>query len=395
MPEIPETPESFPQNSVGLVEPQVFQFDEAIELSCGRSLDNYQLVVETYGELNENMSNAILICHALSGDHHAAGYHSPNDTKAGWWDDYIGPGKPIDTNHFYVVSLNNLGGCHGSTGPGSINPATDKPWGKDFPPLRIRDWVNSQARLADRLGIEQWAAVIGGSLGGMNAMRWATEYPQRVRHCVVIASATKLTAQNIAFNEIARRAIRGDAQFFDGDFLEQDTIPKDGLALARMIGHVTYLSDELMGVRFGRELRSGSFQQGLEAPVEFQVESYLRHQGDRFAESFDANTYLLMTKLLDYFDLARDYDNDPVKAFSHAQCKFLVVSFSSDWRFSPARSREIVDALIAANRDVVYTEVDSAMGHDAFLLPNERYESIFHTYMSAVAQEMANTKGSR
>ena len=393
MPEIPESPESFPQNSVGLVEPQIYQFDEALELSCGRSIDNYQLVVETYGELNEKKSNAVLICHALSGDHHAAGYHSPNDTKTGWWDDYIGPGKPIDTDHFYVVSLNNLGGCSGSTGPGSINPATNKPWGKDFPPLRIRDWVNSQARLADRLGIEQWAAVIGGSLGGMNAMRWATEYPQRIRHCVVIASATKLTAQNIAFNEIARRAIRGDAQFFDGDFLEQETIPKDGLALARMIGHVTYLSDELMGLRFGRELRSGSFQQGLEAPVEFQVESYLRHQGDRFAESFDANTYLLMTKLLDYFDLARDYNNDPVEAFSRTQCKFLVVSFSSDWRFSPERSREIVDALIAANRDVVYTEVDSAMGHDSFLLPNERYESIFRTYMLGVAQEIADTGG--
>ncbi len=392
MPELPDSsppdiPDSLPLNSVGLVEPQVFEFEEPLELSCGRSLNAYRLVVETYGELNDKKSNAILICHALSGDHHAAGYHSANDTKVGWWDEYIGPGKPIDTTLFYVVSLNNLGGCHGSTGPCSINPDTDKPWGKDFPPLRIRDWVHSQARLADRLGIDQWAAVIGGSLGGMNAMRWSIEYPERVRHCAVIASATKLTAQNIAFNEIARRAIRSDAQFFDGDFLEQDAIPRDGLALARMIGHVTYLSDELMGERFGRELRSGSFQQGLEAPVEFQVESYLHHQGKRFAESFDANTYLLMTKILDYFDLAREYNNDPVEAFGHAQCKFLVVSFSSDWRFSPARSREIVDALIAANRDVVYTEVESTMGHDAFLLPNERYESVFRTYMLKVAQE--------
>ena len=398
MPESPESsiteqPGSLPGNSVGLVEPQVFEFEEALELSCGRSLDKYELIVETYGELNDTKSNAVLICHALSGNHHAAGYHSANDTKAGWWDDYIGPGKPIDTNDFYVVSLNNLGGCDGSTGPRSINPATDKPWGKNFPPLRIRDWVHSQARLADKLGIEQWAAVIGGSLGGMNAMRWALEYPDRVRHCVVIASATRLTAQNIAFNELARRAIRGDAQFFDGDFMEQDTIPKEGLALARMIGHVTYLSDELMGLRFGRELRSGSFQRGLEAPVEFQVESYLRHQGDRFAESFDANTYLLMTKILDYFDLAREYDNDLVQAFNHAQCKFLVVSFSSDWRFSPARSTEIVDALVAANRDVVYTEIDSAMGHDAFLLPNPRYESIFRTYMQGVAQESVNAGG--
>ncbi|RLA48317.1 MAG: homoserine O-acetyltransferase [Gammaproteobacteria bacterium] len=383
-------PDSFPENSVGLVETQLYQFKEPIELSCGRTLRDYHLIVETYGELNEKKSNAVLICHALSGNHHAAGYHSPSDIKAGWWDDYIGPGKPIDTNHFFVVSLNNLGGCHGSTGPRSVNPATSKAWGKDFPPLRVRDWVSSQARLADELGIDQWAAVIGGSLGGMTAMRWAIEHPQRVRHCVVIASAMKLTAQNIAFNEIARRAISSDAQFFDGDFLEKGTIPKNGLALARMIGHITYLSGELMGLRFGRELRSGSFQRGLEAPVEFQVESYLRHQGDRFAESFDANTYLLMTKVLDYFDLAREHNDDPVQAFAHAQCKFLVMSFSSDWRFAPLRSREIVDALIAANRDVVYTEVQSNMGHDAFLLPNERYEQIFRTYMNNVAREMVN-----
>lgn len=387
MPDTPEQQGAFPQNSVGLAEPQVFEFDQALELSCGRTLASYQLMVETYGVLNEEKSNAVLICHALSGSHHAAGYHSASDTRPGWWDDYIGPGKPIDTNHFFVVCPNNLGGCHGSTGPRTVNPATGKPWGRNFPPLRIRDWVHSQARLADRLGIGQWAAVIGGSLGGMNAMRWAVEYPERVRHCVLIASAMKLTAQNIAFNEIARRAIRSDVNFHDGNFMEQGTLPTDGLALARMIGHITYLSDELMGLRFGRELRSGSFQRGLEAPVEFQVESYLRHQGDRFAESFDANTYLLMTKLLDYFDLAREYGNDPARAFSHARCKFLVVSFSSDWRFSPARSREIVDALIGANRDVVYTEIESAMGHDAFLLPNERYQAVFRTYMAGVARE--------
>lgn len=368
-------------------------FDEALELSCGRSLDNYRLIVETYGELNALKSNAVLICHALSGNHHAAGYHHAGETKPGWWDDYIGPGKPIDTRHFFVVSLNNLGGCHGSTGPQSIDPATNKPWGKNFPPLRVRDWVHSQARLADRLGIEQWAAVIGGSLGGMTALRWALEYPQRVRHCVAIASALKLTAQNIAFNEIARRAIRSDAEFYDGDFIEHDAIPRNGLALARMIGHITYLSDELMGLRFGRELRHGTLQRGLEAPVEFQVESYLRYQGDRFAENFDANTYLLMTKILDYFDLARDYNDDPVEAFTHAQCKFLVVSFSSDWRFAPARSREIVDALVAANKDVVYTEIESEMGHDAFLLPNNRYESVFRTYMLNIAQETSIAGG--
>ncbi len=377
----------FPADSVGLVKPQVFHFEEPLELSCGRVLPHFQLMVETYGELNRAASNAVLICHALSGHHHAAGYHNPDDKKPGWWDTYIGPGKPIDTNRFFVVALNNIGGCHGSTGPCTPNPATGQLWGPDFPPLRARDWVHSQARLAAKLGIGQWAAVIGGSLGGMNAMRWALEYPDRVRHCVVIASAMKLSAQNIAFNEIARRAIKSDPAFHDGHYLNHDTLPRNGLALARMIGHVTYLSDELMGTRFGRELRHGTFERGLEVPVEFQVESYLRHQGDSFSEIFDANTYLLMTKLLDYFDLAREYGNDPVAAFRHAQSKFLVISFTSDWRFSPQRSREIVDALIAANRDVVYANIESDLGHDAFLLPNPRYQAVFKSYMDNVATE--------
>lgn len=377
----------FPANSVGLVQPRAIHFEEPLELACGRVLPNYQLMVETYGELNRAASNAVLICHALSGHHHAAGFHSPEDRKPGWWDAYIGPGKPIDTNKFYVVALNNIGGCHGSTGPRSNNPATGKPWGRDFPPLRARDWVHSQARLAAKLGITQWAAVIGGSLGGMNAMRWALEYPDRLRHCVVIASAMKLSAQNIAFNEIARRAIKSDPGFHDGDYLTHDTLPRNGLALARMIGHVTYLSDELMGTRFGRELRRGSFERGMETPVEFQVESYLHHQGDSFSEVFDANSYLLITKILDYFDLAREYGNDPVAAFRHALCKFLVVSFTSDWRFSPERSREIVNALIGANRDVVYANIESDLGHDAFLLPNPRYEAVFKSYMDNVAAE--------
>ena len=377
----------FPANSVGLVQPRAIHFEEPLELACGRVLPNYQLMVETYGELNRAASNAVLICHALSGHHHAAGFHSPEDRKPGWWDAYIGPGKPIDTNKFYVVALNNIGSCHGSTGPRSNNPATGKPWGRDFPPLRARDWVHSQARLAAKLGITQWAAVIGGSLGGMNAMRWALEYPDRLRHCVVIASAMKLSAQNIAFNEIARRAIKSDPGFHDGDYLTHDTLPRNGLALARMIGHVTYLSDELMGTRFGRELRRGSFERGMETPVEFQVESYLHHQGDSFSEVFDANSYLLITKILDYFDLAREYGNDPVAAFRHALCKFLVVSFTSDWRFSPERSREIVNALIGANRDVVYANIESDLGHDAFLLPNPRYEAVFKSYMDNVAAE--------
>ena len=296
-------PDTIPANSVGLAQPEIYRFEEPLELSCGRTLESYELMVETYGTLNRDASNAILICHALSGHHHAAGYQSMDDKKPGWWDLYIGPGKPIDTQRFFVVSLNNIGGCHGSTGPSSINPETGKPWGISFPPLRVRDWVNSQAKLADRMGITQWAAIIGGSLGGMQVMRWALEYPERLRHGVVIASALRLTAQNIAFNEIARQAIRSDPDFHDGNYLEEESSPRLGLALARMIGHVTYLSDDLMGEKFGRELRSGTFQRGMETPVEFQIESYLRHQGDQFSETFDANTYLLITKMLDYFDL--------------------------------------------------------------------------------------------
>ncbi len=383
-------PNPIPANSVGIVTPKLHRFEEPLELACGRVLPSYELMVETYGELNRDASNAVLICHALSGHHHAAGYHSADDQRPGWWDYYIGPGKPIDTERFFVVSLNNLGGCHGSTGPRSINPASGEPWGRDFPPLRARDWVHSQSRLAAKLGIRQWAAVIGGSLGGMNAMRWALEYPERVRHCIVIASAMKLSAQNIAFNEIARRAIKSDPDFHDGDYGRHNTLPRRGLALARMIGHVTYLSDELMGTRFGRELRTGSFEQGLDGPIEFQVESYLRYQGDTFSEIFDANTYLLMTKVLDYFDLAREYNHDPVLAFSHALSKFLVISFSSDWRFPAKRSEEIVNALVAANRDVSYARIESELGHDAFLLPNERYETVFKTYLQRVADDIAN-----
>lgn len=381
-------PKEIPENSVGLVTPQTMQFDEPLELACGRTLDSYQLVYETYGTLNADHSNAILICHALSGHHHVAGFHNMEDDKPGWWETCIGPGKPIDTHRFFVVCPNNIGGCHGSTGPTSINTQTDKPWGPDFPPLRVRDWVDSQARLADRLSIEKWAAVIGGSLGGMQALRWALEYPNRLSHCIVIASAMKLTAQNIAFNEIARNAIRSDPAFHQGRFLEKNTIPKNGLRLARMVGHVTYLSDDLMGKKFGRELKVGDFQQGQYNPVEFQVESYLRYQGDKFAENFDANSYILITRILDYFDLAREYEHDPVRAFSHALCKFLVISFSTDWRFAPQRSREIKNALISAGKDVCYAEIDAPEGHDAFLLPIERYVKLLTAYMNRVAQEV-------
>lgn len=376
-------PKAFPADSVGIVVPQIYVFDEPLPLASGRLLESYQLAVETYGELNSERSNAVLICHALSGHHHAAGYHSEEDAKPGWWDAYIGPNKPMDTNKFFIVSLNNIGGCHGSTGPTSVNPKTGKVYGSDFPNLRVRDWVNTQARLADRLGISQWAAVVGGSLGGMQAMRWSLEYPERLRHCVVIASAMSLTAQNIAFNETARRAIFSDPNFHGGDYLENHTLPQEGLSVARMIGHITYLSDDGMGKKFGRDLRSGSFAQGTEEPVEFQVQSYLRYQGENFSRSFDANTYILMTRALDYFDLAREYDSDPVQAFKHALCKFLVISFTSDWRFAPERSREIVNALTRADKDVVYAEIESPYGHDAFLVPQQtRYWDLFTAYMN-------------
>jgi homoserine O-acetyltransferase len=372
--------------SVGIVVPQTASFEQPLALACGRELAGYELVYETYGALNADRSNAVLVCHALSGNHHAAGYHSEDDRRPGWWEQCIGPGKPIDTDRFFVVSLNNLGGCHGSTGPTSINPDTGRPWGPDFPSLRVRDWVNSQARLADRLGIDCWAAVIGGSLGGMQAMRWALEYPDRVRHCVVIASALKLSAQNIAFNEVARQAIQSDPDFADGHYLEKGVIPTRGLALARMVGHITYLSDDAMANKFGRDLRSGSFEQGSEGQVEFQVQSYLRYQGSQFSESFDANTYMLMTRALDFFDLAREYGDDPVAAFRKARCSFLVVSFTTDWRFSPERSREIVDALIAAGRPVTYADIEADEGHDAFLLPIPRYIDLFSAYMARVAE---------
>lgn len=378
-------PTDFPKNSVGLVVTQTIDINTPLTLANGYTLEQHTLAYETYGELNPDKSNAILICHALSGSHHAAGYHSTDDKKPGWWEHYIGPNKPIDTNRFFVICPNNLGGCHGSTGPTSINPQTQKPWGKDFPHLRVRDWVKSQAMLADHLGIKKWAAVVGGSLGGMQAMRWALELPERLAHCVVIASAMNLTAQNIAFNETARQAIQSDPDFHNGDYIQHNTFPAKGLSVARMIGHITYLSDNGMGAKFGRDLRSGSFEQGKDELVEFQIESYLRYQGQTFSQRFDANTYILMTHALDYFDLAREYNGDAAEAFQRALCKFFVVSFDSDWRFAPERSREIVSSLVRADKDVVYAEIESAYGHDAFLVPNQaRYESLFRTYMNKV-----------
>ncbi len=373
-------PDILPPDCVGLVTAKTSKFDKTpLSLDCGRSLSSYELVYETYGTLNKDHSNAILICHALSSDHHAAGYYSMQDKKPGWWESCIGPGKPIDTNRFFVVCPNNLGGCKGSTGPNSTNPDTNKPYGPDFPIITVRDWVKSQARLADMLGISQWLAVIGGSLGGMQALQWAIDYPKHLRNCVIIAAAPKLTAQNIAFNEVARQAILTDPDFHDGHYYQYNTVPKQGLMLARMLGHITYLSEASMRDKFGRELREGKLNFGFD--VEFQVESYLRYQGRSFVDRFDANTYLLMTKALDYFDPAKEHDNSLSKALTNVMAKFLVISFTSDWRFSSARSREMVKALLDNKKDVSYTEVTSHDGHDAFLMPIPHFIQVFKAYM--------------
>ncbi len=387
-------------DSVGLVTPQVLHFDEPLTLRSGKVLPAYDLIVETYGELNADKSNAVLICHALSGDHHAAGYHTTEDQKPGWWDQCIGPGKAIDTNLFHVVSLNNLGGCAGSTGPASINPETEKYYGPDFPVVTVRDWVKSQVALSDRLGIDRWLAVVGGSLGGMQVLRWAISYPERLHHAIAIAAAPKLSAQNIAFNEVARHSITSDPNFYEGHYLEKGTYPKQGLMLARMVGHITYLSDSAMrakfgktvadfegqGNNFGRDLRSGKLSFGFN--VDFQVESYLHYQGERFSEKFVANTYLLMTKALDYFDPSVDYQGDLSRAFAKSDCKFLLLSFSTDWRFPPERSREIVNSLLKAEKDVSYLEIEADQGHDAFLLPIPRYIDAFSIYLNRAHKEI-------
>lgn len=380
-------PSNFSTDSVGLVHPQTAHFEQALLLDCGRTLETYDIVYETYGTLNADASNALLVCHALSGDHHVAGYYDAEDTsKVGWWDNCIGPGKPLDTSKFFVVCCNNLGGCKGSTGPTAINPENRKPYGPDFPIVTVKDWVRSQARLADHLGIQQWAAVIGGSLGGMQALQWAITFPERVRHVVCVAAAPRLSAQNIAFNEVARQAILSDPDFHHGRYYEHGVLPRRGLMLARMLGHITYLSEAGMRSKFGRELREG--RPNFNFDTEFEVESYLRHQGRAFVERFDANTYLLMTKTLDYFDPAADFDHDLAVAFHRAHARFLIVSFTSDWRFSPARSREIVQALVRAKREVSYAEISSDSGHDAFLMPIPLYHSTLRSYLALIAKEV-------
>ena len=437
--------------SVGIVTPQTFHFAEPLTLECNRTLPSFDLIFETYGTLNSDKSNAILICHALSGSHHAAGFHSDDDKKAGWWDNMIGPNKAIDTNQFFVVCVNNIGSCFGSTGPTTINPESisnegePQVYGPDFPLVTIKDWVKTQAMLSDRLGIEVWHAIVGGSMGGMQAMQWSVDYPGRLKRCVVIASTPKLSAQNIAFNEVARQSILSDPDFKEGRYLQAGTYPRRGLILARMVGHITYLTDDAMKAKFGRDLKSGKFMYGYD--VEFQVESYLRYQGERFSENFDANTYLLMTKALDYFDPTRDYPSaaalstksaealenslaESVKAdstenelektlnnsadidnidianakelsalkaaFAHTQCQYLVVSFTTDWRFAPERSQEIVDALMATGKPVSYINVDAPHGHDSFLFDIPRYMGAVKGFLTApFIADRLKAKGAR
>jgi homoserine O-acetyltransferase/O-succinyltransferase len=376
-------------SSLGIVSPQSMQFSERLPLCSGAALSDYTLMYETYGTLNAERSNAVLVCHALNASHHVAGVYEGVDgsKNIGWWDNMVGPGKPVDTDRFFVIGVNNLGSCFGSTGPMHANPATGKLYGADFPVVTVEDWVHAQARLADRLGIEQFAAVMGGSLGGMQALSWGMLFPERVRHCVVIASTPRLSAQNIAFNDVARQSILTDPDFHGGHYYEHGVVPRRGLRVARMVGHITYLSDDSMAEKFGRDLRNGDYQFSYD--IDFEIESYLRYQGDKFAEYFDANTYLLITKALDYFDPAKDFGGDLCKALANTRCEFLLASFTTDWRFSPERSREIVQALVKNKRRVTYAEIDAPHGHDAFLLEDPRYMNVVRAYYERIWQGLA------
>ena len=371
-----------PSGSVGVVTPQKAAFDTPLRLRSGATLPAFELAYETYGALNDTRSNAVLVCHALNASHHVAGVYADRPEDLGWWDNLVGPGKPLDTERFFVIGVNNLGGCHGSTGPMSVNPQTGRPWGGDFPVVTVEDWVDAQARLADRLGIDCFAAVMGGSLGAMQALHWALAYPERIRHSLVIASTPRLSAQNIAFNEVARQAITTDPDFHGGHYYDKGVVPTRGLRIARMIGHITYLSDEAMMAKFGRLLRRGV--PGFDFDIDFEVESYLRYQGDKFSSYFDANTYLRITKALDYFDPAAEFGGDLSAALARAQAAFLVVSFKSDWRFAPARAREIVRALLDNRRILSYLELDAPGGHDAFLMDDPHYHAALRAYFDNI-----------
>src|SRR5688572_14749809 len=374
------------RHSVGIVTPRVAHFREPLRLKSGAVIDEYELAYETYGTLNADHSNAVLVCHALNASHHVAGCYANQPANVGWWDNMIGPGKPVDTDRFFVIGVNNLGGCHGSTGPCSVDPRTGKPWGGSFPVITVEDWVAGQARLAEELGISRFAAVMGGSLGAMQSLQWTISHPEKLRHAVVIACAPNLSAQNIAFNEVARQAILTDPDFHGGNYYEHGVRPHRGLRVARMVGHITYLSDDEMASKFGRQLKNGKL--GYSFETEFQIEPYPRYQADKFSEYFDANTYLRITKALDYFDPAFEHGGSLTRALSRARASFLVVSFTTDWRFSPERSREIVKALLDNRGKVTYAEIDAPHGHDAFLLDDERYHRLVSAYFERIATEI-------
>ncbi|NHZ93663.1 homoserine O-acetyltransferase [Massilia sp. CCM 8733] len=377
-------------SSIGIVSPQAMRFAEPLRLQGGGALAEYTLVYETYGTLNADNSNAVLVCHALNASHHVAGTYEGDPKSTGWWNSMVGPGKPLDTDRFFVIGVNNLGSCFGSTGPMHLNPATGKPYGASFPVVTVEDWVAAQARLADALGIAQFAAVMGGSLGGMQALAWSIMFPERLRHCVVIASTPKLSAQNIAFNDVARQAILSDPDYCGGDFYAHGVVPKNGLRVARMVGHITYLSNDDMAEKFGRKLRNAAENNDykFDFGIDFEIESYLRYQGDKFSEYFDANTYLLITKALDYFDPAREFGGSLQRALAGTKAEFFVASFTTDWRFSPERSREIVEALVCNRRRVTYAEIDAPHGHDAFLLEDERYMNMVRAYYQRIWEAM-------
>ena len=375
--------------SVGIVEKKFHITAEPpheMLLECDARLGPITIAYETYGTLNHDKSNAVLILHALSGDSHVAGYYSDKDKKPGWWDSMVGPGKGIDTDKYYVVCSNIIGSCMGSTGPNTLNPKTAKPYGLEFPVVTIGDMVKAQKSLLDALGVEKLLSVVGGSVGGMQVLEWCVRYPERVVSAIPLATTTKHSALAIAFNEIARQAIMTDPNWNGGDYYSGSR-PETGLAVARMIGHVTYLSDQSMRLKFGRRLQNKN-DFSFNFDPEFQVESYLRHQGRRFVERFDANAFLYITKAADYFDLAEQHGNGSmVEAFSKTNARFLVVSFTSDWLYPTYQSREMVKAIKKTGQDVSFCEIEAKWGHDAFLIPNPRLSSIIGGFLSRVFNE--------
>jgi homoserine O-acetyltransferase len=370
------------KSSVGIVKTQYLTFAEPpreMLLECGRKFGPITLAYETYGELSSAKDNAILILHALSGDAHAAGFHHAHERHPGWWDIMIGPGKAFDTRKYFVICSNVIGGCKGSTGPSSINPQTGRPYALTFPMVTISDMVNTQKVLIDYLGIEQLLCVVGGSMGGMQVLQWVVSYPERVRLAIPIATTSKLSSQAIAFNEVGRQAIQSDPHWREGDYYGK-AIPRRGLSIARMVGHITYLSERSMHQKFGRKLQDKT-EYGYDFRTDFQVESYLRYKGDHFVDRFDANSYLYISKAMDYFDLAQPYGTLE-QAFAHVKAKFLVISFSSDWLFPSYQSKEIVSACRRVGAEAIYTEIQTDYGHDAFLLESEQLSSLITNFLT-------------